>query len=98
MGTTKPLLQFEWGVPVEGFRWHKRLSVTEGEALEKKGIAVGVAAVPTAPPFLFPESDEVRITRPLEEEPLLFKKFAFLEETPKGILAFANEHGSIVYQ
>ena len=96
MSTFRPSVVFEWAVPAKGFRWHARLTKAEVRGLEKKGISVGPAGNPHAPPFLFPQSKNVRITRPLEDHPLLFREFATLAETPEAILAFASQHGSLV--
>ena len=37
----------------------------------------------------------VRPTRPMQEEPRLFQKFAALDRSPESVLRFANQHGSV---
>jgi hypothetical protein len=95
VSTFRPSVVFEWAVPTKGFRWHARFTKAEVRDLEKKGISVGPAGVTNAPPFLFPQSKNVQVTRPLEDHPLLFREFATLAETPEAILAFASQHGSL---
>jgi hypothetical protein len=94
MSASTPFLRFEWPVPVNGFRWRPGIS-EEGRASanrQKQGLA---ATTPCQRLHL--EPGEVRVTRPLQEEPSLFRKFANLEETPEATLLFANQHGSLLW-
>ena len=91
MGNTISFVNFEWAVPANGFRWQAG-GPEEERAIEQKQVSP-VTGRPLS--YLRPEPGGYRVTRPLQEEPLLFRQFADLEETPEAFCDFANKHGIV---
>lgn len=93
---------FIWHKADKGYYW-------DDEAISMSAFKVALAQIPSntpnplkqgkhpEAPFLIetPETTGFYQTRPIEEEPTLFLKFAETEPTPKGILEFANKYGPI---
>src|SRR5215207_7323953 len=86
------LFGFRWSVPEPGFAWaQSRVFVGEDHPLndEKQWVLIPAAKPGTR--------HRIRYYNPLVTHPALFKTFADLDLNDRdGILAFANEYGSLL--
>ncbi len=78
------LVQFSWGVPSEGYRWIEAQLLINGTFEKRKRRLLS----PGRPPSW-------RTYHPLREAPALFRAFADVSPSESGVLAFADQYGSL---
>ena len=93
------LVEFEWRVQADGYRWIS--AIDYGPGAERLSVAISDQDTPAGDPRrssrmlipINPVGSAVRRYNPLENEPGLHRQLAHTELSERGILEFANQYG-----